>query len=88
MTSTIGAHDVHQLAGALAHGGSELGSFVTLVTYSAGALHFERTRQDLRLVNGKQPIDMVFEHDEALDAEWKRLPLRRVDAVDRDTADR
>jgi len=32
---------------------------------------------------------MVFEHDEALDAEGKRLlPLRRVDAVDRDTADR
>ncbi len=88
MTSTIGAPDVQRLAGALAHGGSELGLFVTLGTYSADALHLERTRQDLRLVNGKQLIDLVFEHYEALDAEWKRLlPLRHVYAVDRDIAD-
>ena len=84
-TSTIGAPDVQRLAGALAHGGSELGLFVTLGTYSADALHLERTRQDLRLVNGKQLIDLVFENYESLDAEWKRLlPLRRVYAVDRD----
>jgi restriction system protein len=87
-TSTIGGPDVQRLAGALAHGGSELGLFVTLGTYSADALHLERTRQDLRLVNGKQLIDLVFEHYETLDAEWKRLlPLRHVYAVDRDTAD-
>lgn len=59
-----------------------------LGTYSADALHLERTRQDLRLVNGKQLIDLVFEHYEMLDAEWKRLlPLRRVYAVDRDSVD-
>lgn len=87
-TSTIGGPDVQRLAGALAHGGSELGLFVTLGNYSADALHLERTRQDLRLVNGKQLIDLVFEHYESLDAEWKRLlPLRRVYAVDRDIVD-
>lgn len=83
-TSTIGSPDVQKLAGALAHGGSELGVFVTLGTYSADAMHLERTRQDLRLVNGSQLVDLVFEHYEALAPEWKRLlPLRRVYAVDR-----
>lgn len=84
-TSTIGAPDVQRLAGALAHGGSELGLFVTLGTYSVDALHLERTRQDLRLINGKQLVDLIFEYYESLDAEWKRLlPLRRVYAVERD----
>lgn len=83
--STIGGPDVQKLAGALAHGGSELGLFVTLGSYSADALHLERTRQDLRLVNGSQLVDLIFEHYEGLDAEWKRLlPLRQVYAVDRD----
>jgi hypothetical protein len=32
-------------------------------------------------------MDLVFEHYEALAPEWKRLlPLRRVYAVDRDSA--
>lgn len=85
--STIGGPDVQKLAGALAHGGSEVGLFVTLGTYSADALHIERTRQDLRLVKGTQLVDLIFEHYEGLDPEWKRLlPLRRVYAVDRDAA--
>lgn len=87
-TSTVGAPDIQRLAGALAHGGSEVGLFVTLGSYSADALHLERTRQDLRLLNGQQLIDLVFEHYETLDVEWKSLlPLRRVYAVDRDIAD-
>lgn len=83
--STIGAPDVQKLAGALAHGGAELGLFVTLGSYSADALHLERTRQDLRLINGNQLVDLIFEHYEQLGSEWRRLvPLRRVYAVDRD----
>lgn len=82
--NTIGAPDVQKLAGALAHGGSELGLFVTLGAYSNEALHLERTRQDLRLVNGNQLVDLVFEHYVELDPEWKAaLPLRPVLAVDR-----
>lgn len=84
--ATIGGPDVQKLAGALAHGGSELGLFVTLGAYSTDALHLERTRQDLRLLNGTQLVDLIFEHYEQLAAEWKRLlPLRRVYAVDRDS---
>lgn len=83
--NTIGGPDVQKLAGALAHGGSELGLFVTLGSYSTDALHLERTRQDLRLINGNQLVDLIFEHYEELGPEWKRLvPLRRVYAVDRD----
>lgn len=83
--NTIGGPDVQKLAGALAHGGSELGLFVTLGTYSSDALHLERTRQDLRLIKGTQLVDLVFEHYDSLDPEWKRLlPLRSVYAVDRD----
>lgn len=83
--STIGGPDVQKLIGALAPGGSELGLFVTLGTYSTDALHIERTRQDVRLLNGTQLVDLIFEYYDVLDAEWKRLlPLRPVLAVDRD----
>ena len=48
-------------------------------------MRLERTRQDLRLVNGSQLVDLIFEHYEMMDPEWKRLlPLRQVYAVDRD----
>jgi restriction system protein len=85
--NAIGSPEVQKLAGALAHGGSELGLFVTLGAYSTDALHLERTRQNLRLVNGAQLVDLVLEHYDGLDPEWKRqLPLRRVHAVDREAA--
>jgi restriction system protein len=81
----IGGPDVQRLAGALAHGGSEVGLFVTLGGYSTDSLHLERTRQDLRLLSGMQIVDLIFEHYEKLEAQWKRLlPLRHVYAVDRD----
>ena len=83
-TETSGICDINS---ATPHGGSELGSFVTLGTYSTDALHLERTRQDLRLIKGTQLVDLVFEHYDNLDPEWKRLlPLRSVYAVDRDAA--
>ncbi|MEM9518958.1 MAG: restriction endonuclease [Actinomycetota bacterium] len=87
-TNVIGAPEVQKLAGALAHGDGELGLFVTLGGYSADATHLERTRQDLRLINGEALVDLIFEHYEALDQEWKRLlPLTRVYAVDREGDD-
>ena len=80
---SIGGPDVQRLVGALAQGGSELGLFVTLGGYSTDAVHLERTRQNLRLITGTQLIDLIFEHYEQLDAEWKQLiPLRRVYAID------
>lgn len=86
--NAIGAPDVQKLLGALPHNSSELGLFVTLGAYSADAASLERTRQNLRLVNGSQLVDFLFEYYESLDPEWKRLlPLRSVYAVDRSSGE-
>lgn len=82
---SIGAPDVQKLTGTLAPGGSELGLFVTLGSYSRDAAHLGRTRQDLRLVNGNELVDLVFEHYEQFSSEWTRLlPLRRLYVIDRE----
>lgn len=81
----IGAPEVQKLTGSLAPGGSELGLFITLGTFFRDAVHIGRTRQDLRLVNGNEFVDLVLEHYERLGSEWKRmLPLRRLYVVDRE----
>ena len=70
--------------GALASGGNELALFVTLGNYSSDAIHIARTRHDIRLLTGRELIDLVFEHYEELGSEWKaEIPLRSVYAVDR-----
>jgi restriction system protein len=82
---TIGGPDIQKLAGALAHGGSEVGLFVTLGSFSNDAIHIERTRQDLRLLNGNSLVATIFEHYEQLSPRWKRiLPMRRVYVVDKE----
>lgn len=82
---SVGAPKVQSLIGTLAPGGSELGLFVTLGSYSKDAVHLERTRQDLRLVSGNELVELVFENYERLSPEWKRLlPLRRVYVVDQE----
>jgi restriction system protein len=81
----IGAPDVQKLMGTLAPGSQELGLFVTLGGYTKEALNLGRTRQDLRLVNGTELVELVFEHYEAFAPEWKRLlPMRRLYVVDRE----
>ena len=83
--SSIGGPDVQKLMGTLAPGGTEVGLFVTLGTFTNDAVHLARTRHDLRLVNGRQLVDLVFDHYEQLDLEWRRLlPLKRIYVLDRD----
>ena len=48
--------------------------------YSSDALHLGWTRQDLRLVNGNELVDLVFEHYDSFSPEWKRL-LHRVEVA-------
>lgn len=85
VVGSVGAPDVQKLTGTLAPGGSELGLFVTLGAYSKDAIHLGRTRQDLRLVNGNELVDLIFEHYEKLSSEWKRmLPLKALYVVDRE----
>jgi restriction system protein len=83
--NTISSPDVQKLTGTLAPGGSELGLFVTLGTYSKDATNLGRTRQDLRLLNGTDLVQLIFEHYDRFDPTWKRLlPMRSVYVVDRE----
>lgn len=86
-TGSIGGPDVQRLTGTLAAGGGELGLFVTLGSYSTDARNLGRTRQDLRLINGSELVDLIFEHYEHFSPEYKRLlPMRSVYVVDREAA--
>lgn len=83
-----GGPDVQQLTGTLAPGGSELGLYVTLGSYSKDARSVERTRSDLRLVSGDDVVGLICEHYDRLDPRWQRLlPLRSVFVVDQGPED-
>lgn len=83
---SVGAPVVQSLIGTLARGGSdELGLFVTLGSYSKDAQHLGRARQDIRLINGNELVELVFDYYEQLSPEWRRLlPLRRMYVVDQE----
>jgi restriction system protein len=84
-TGPMGGPDVQRLTGTLSPGGSELGLFVTLGSFSKDAQHISRTRQDLRLVNGNELVDLIFAHYDTFSPEYKRLlPMRSVYVVDRE----
>ena len=82
-TSTMGGPDIQKLTGTLAPGGNELGLFVTLGAYSKDAQSIARMRQDLRLINGSELVDLVLRHYEGFGPEYKRLlPMRSLYVVD------
>lgn len=86
--SSKGGPDVQQLTGTLAPGGSELGLYVTLGSFSKDARSVERARSDLRLVSGDDIVELICDHYEHLDARWQRLlPMRRVFVVDQSPED-
>lgn len=75
--------DVQHLIGTLSSG--ELGLYVTLGAYSSDAISLERERHQLRLLSGKDVVDLVLTHYSALPPQWRaRVPLRQVYVVDRE----
>ena len=81
--NTIGGPDVQKLMGTLAPGSTEVGLSITLDTFTSDTISLARSRHDLRLVNGRQLVDMTFDHYEQLDLEWRRLlPLKRIYVLD------
>lgn len=83
-TSSMGGPDVQRLTGSLSPGGTEMGLFVTLGSYSKDAQDMERARRELRLINGNEFVDLVFELYAQFSPEYKRLlPMRSVYVVDR-----
>ena len=58
--STIGRPDVQQLHGAIENG--EHGLFVTLGAFSAEARTYERSKPNLRLIDGTTLIELIYAH--------------------------
>lgn len=76
VVGNIGRPDVQQLMGATEK--EEFGLFVTLGGYTREALDAERTRPNLRLIDGTTLTQMVFDHYEKFEPQWQVLiPLKR-----------
>ena len=73
----VGDPAVSSLCGKL--GPTDLGLVVTLGGFSRQAREFERSRSNLRLIDGEQFVELFLEHYEKLDASMKAtVPLRHV----------
>jgi len=76
-SSTVTDKDVSALYGKLSHG--EYGLFVTLGGYSPACRNFEQGKGNLRLIDGDELVDLIFNHYEQFDSRHKGLlPLRRI----------
>jgi restriction system protein len=69
--------DVSALYGKLSAG--EYGLFITLGAFSPSSRNFEQSKSNLRLIDGEELVQLIFQHYEHFDARHKGLlPLRRV----------
>ena len=74
---SISEPDVKQLKGNLS--GGEKGLFVTLGIFSPKAKLFARTVPDMRLVDGRELVELIQEHYEKLESSSRAaVPLRRI----------
>ncbi|ODR93442.1 restriction endonuclease [Methyloceanibacter superfactus] len=77
VTNPIGRNDVTQLLGNVADG--EHGLFVTLGTYTKDAREVGRSNPKLRLVEGEQLVEMIFDHYDRFEPRYQALlPLKRI----------
>ncbi len=81
--------DVSALYGKLSSTG-EFGLFVTLGQFSPVSRNFEQSKSNLRLIDGDELVNLIFQHYEEFDSRHKGLlPLRRVyipEAIDSEEA--
>ncbi|MEM6910323.1 MAG: restriction endonuclease [Verrucomicrobiota bacterium] len=74
---TASDKDVSALYGKLSPG--EYGLFVTLGSFSSHAHSFEQGKGNLRLIDGEELVDLVFQNYKRFDVRYKGLlPLRSV----------
>ena len=74
--STIGRPEIQQLHGAIENG--EHGLFVTLGNFSNEARTFERTKPNLRLLDGPGLIELIYEHYHQFEPRYQMLlPLKK-----------
>jgi len=75
--ASLGSPEVQSLYGIV--GTNEYGLFVTLGGFTAQARTFAREKPNLRLIDGKELVEIMLTHYDQLDARYKGLiPLRRV----------
>lgn len=75
--NSIGQPDVAQLYGHVEP--KEFGLFVTLGAFTADARRFERSKQNLRLIDGKALIELIEAHYDHFQPKYQvLLPLKRV----------
>jgi restriction system protein len=76
MLGTIGRPDVQRLHGAIER--EEHGLFVTLSSFSPDARTFERTKPNLRLIDGEELIDLIYAHYHQFEPRYQMLlPLKQ-----------
>lgn len=69
--------DVQKLYGAIEK--DEKGLFVTLGSFSSGARTFEQTKSNLRLLDGKELVELIFTHYDRFSPRYRALiPLKRT----------
>jgi restriction system protein len=74
---TNGRPDVQKLYGAIEK--EEKGLFVTLGSFSADARTFEQTKSNLRLLDGKDLVELIFAHYDKFAPRYRALiPLKRT----------
>ncbi|MGE9269251.1 MAG: restriction endonuclease [Verrucomicrobiales bacterium] len=74
---TASDKDVSALYGKLSAG--EYGLFITLGSFSSHAHSFEQGKGNLRLIDGEELVDLIFQNYERFDVRYKGLlPLRSV----------
>ena len=76
-TSQTSRPEVDQLLGTLGDG--EYGLFINLGSYVRGAVELEINRAKLRLINGEQLVELIFEHYGKLAPKYRAmLPLKEI----------
>jgi restriction system protein len=68
---SVGDPLVSGFYGKVAHG--EYGLLVTLGVFTPQARNFERSKSNLRLIDGEELVQLVFQHYESVDSSYKGL---------------
>ena len=60
-------------------GSNEYGLLMTLGSFTSQALNFARSKSNLRLIDGRELVDLILQHYEQFDSRYKGLlPLKKV----------
>lgn len=77
VTSQMGRPDVQKLFGAIETG--EKGLFITLGSFSPDARTFEQAKSNLRLIDGRTLVELVYNHYPKFSPKYQSLiPLKRT----------